>query len=378
MEMASWTLVYLPPPHVLSWIARVLILDTFAGTAVGRLGTPPNHEHGSGMKSMRNRKAGRLAGALLVTVLTHARGDIQPGARFDQVTQELGNGYSSTRIGNTEVLSYKNGINVRLENGVVTEITQRGQIGVTRVVRYKSPTALCLNQKLARNDLDLQDRSDHHQAVQQGGRTPVLTVHDDDRGAVLKFDGQEAYLRVTQPADLNFEHGLTLCAWVKPDSLNQQSPVLEWEKNGAHVWLNAKGFPWQDKPTGVNWVNKGEGTESVVSTTNPPTGEWTHLAVSFNAQSQQGTLFINGERVAEKRVPTGSPRTEGDVIIGARPSLSGDARFTGLMDDIRIIQRTLDDQEIRQIMGPAPRKIASTAELKPGAPTPDTPAGGPL
>ena len=132
---------------------------------------------------------------LLATVLTHARGDIQPGARFDQVTQELGNGYSSTKIGNTEVLSYKNGIRVRLENGVVTEITQHGQIGGTRVIPDKSPTVLSLSQKLARNDLDLQDRSDHHQTVQQSGKTLVLTVHDDDRGAVLKFDGQD------EPAD---------------------------------------------------------------------------------------------------------------------------------------------------------------------------------
>jgi len=134
------------------------------------------------MKSMENRKAGWLAVVLLAAILTNARGDIQPGARFDQVTRELGNGYSSTRIGNAEVLSYKNGIRVRLENDVVTEITQHGQIGVTR-------------EKLARNDLDQQDRSDHHQTVQQGGKTLVLTVHDDDRGAVLKFDGQD------KPAD---------------------------------------------------------------------------------------------------------------------------------------------------------------------------------
>jgi len=87
------------------------------------------------MKSMENRKPAWLAVVLPAAVLTHAHGDIQPGARFDQVTQELGNDYSSTRIGNTDVLSYKNGISVRIENGVVTEITQRGQIGVTRVIQ---------------------------------------------------------------------------------------------------------------------------------------------------------------------------------------------------------------------------------------------------
>ena len=315
---------------------------------------------------------------LLAAIAINAWGDIQPGARYDQVIQELGIGYSSTRIGNTEILSYKNGIKVRFEKGVVTEITQRGQIGATRVIRYRSPTALILNQKLAANDLDLQDRSDHHRGVQQGGKTSVLTVHDDDRAAVLKFDGQDAYLRVAQPADLNLENGLTLCAWVKPESFNQQSPVLEWEKDGAHVWLNAKGSQWGDKPSGINWAFKGAGTESVVSTTNPPTGQWTHVAVSFNAQSQRGTMYLNGERVAEKRMPAGTPRTEGDVIIGARPSITGDARFHGLMDDIRIIQRAMDEGEIRQIMGPVLRKVAANAAMEPAVSTPEEPSPGTL
>ena len=73
--------------------------------------------------------AGCLLFLLAAIALFQAQADIFAGARLEEVLQELGPPDASTKIGRTEVLTYKSGARVTIENGVVTEVSQRGQPG---------------------------------------------------------------------------------------------------------------------------------------------------------------------------------------------------------------------------------------------------------
>jgi hypothetical protein len=134
------------------------------------------------MNATRKLVTGLFKIVVLAAFVFNARADIRRGVSRDQVTRELGYADSRIRIGDIEVLYYKTGTRIRLEGGVVSEIVQRGQTGITRVIHYKSPSVGFLDQNQSSNNEDPRDRSDHRQKVQQGGKTLVLTGRDEERG----------------------------------------------------------------------------------------------------------------------------------------------------------------------------------------------------
>jgi hypothetical protein len=331
------------------------------------------------MASALQRKiAGFLAlGAAAWSIL--ARAEIQQGSTRDQVIQELGCGESSMKIGTAEILGYKDGTRVRFEDGVVTEVTVRGKIGNAVKVPAKSPTVLHLNQKLAISEIDLRDRSEHRQTLVQGGQTPVGTVFDDERGPVLEFGGKDSFLRVEKMADLKLDQGLTVCAWFKPASLESDSPLVAWGEGGTHLLIRVKEPRSQDHPAVVNWCVRGDGLEPLAAlASSSVTGQWTHVAAVYDSTNQQSSLFINGQRVVAGPMPAAPQRTRGVLTIGARLGGVPQAFFAGRMDEVRIITRVLEETEITEIMGPAPKRTlpkpqpiaAVVAKLEDDAPKP--------
>ncbi len=197
----------------------------------------------------------------------------------------------------------------------------------------------------------IRDRTARQHAVRQGGAEAVRTVWDAERGRVLSFSGGDAYLRIAKSPDLDLQKGFTLSVWLKVESFDRQLPVLEWEKEGwgTHLWLNVHGYQWQHGPAGINLCIAGAGPENVVSTANPEPNRWSHVAVTYDARQHVCRVFMNHELKVTSTVPMGAVPTLTDLIVGARPEMKNDARFKGLMDDIRVFRRPLTPEEIKAL-----------------------------
>lgn len=179
----------------------------------------------------------------------------------------------------------------------------------------------------------------------QGGVSPV-SGKVADAGA---FDGNDDFIRISDGGDVPSGASgeeLTVSAWIRVDSdvgLGRRHEVvgifnewvLEWNRfNNKTIDLAT----WGD--------NTGQGNTTLQE------GEWHHVAATWAAGSGgEVTTYVNGS--PDKTVgPYGntSPQTGNDLTVGT--FLNGGTPidpFDGRLDDIRIYDRVLSDQEIQDI-----------------------------
>jgi hypothetical protein len=99
-------------------------------------------------------------------------------------------------------------------------------------------------------------------------------------------------------------------------------------------------------------MNIGGGGENMHEIVPPPShplhvDAWNHLAMSYDGETLR--YYINGKEAGTKRI--GKPRTPGThaLAIGRREDGCGDGmHFTGAVDEIRIYDRALKPEDIRQ------------------------------
>ena len=97
----------------------------------------------------------------------------------------------------------------------------------------------------------------------------------------------------------------------------------------------------------------------------PRVGEWVHLAGTYNGETGKMSLYVNGKRIGtQTRVgeirldPESSNRP---LVIGAEINGANidDAanEFNGYVDDVRIYDRTLSDEEIKALAEEARKQV---------------------
>jgi aryl-phospho-beta-D-glucosidase BglC (GH1 family) len=194
---------------------------------------------------------------------------------------------------------------------------------------------------------------------------------DGKQGGALEFDGADDYIFVARTnangaTSLDVAKGgaFTLAAWYKVTH-PVQSLILGWRDNfpnasacqygdGVQMGVNINGFQWSGKGTGVNVIGGPcdyNRDKKVISVPDQNLNEWHHLTLTYDP-SAGARLYLDGHLVAEKPNLNGySPLTSGDLLIGksrSTPFLD----FKGLLDEIRIYNRALSEQEILALTGP--------------------------
>ena len=94
-------------------------------------------------------------------------------------------------------------------------------------------------------------------------------------------------------------------------------------------------------------------TEYLYSTTDVPLNKWSHIAVSFDAETKQATFYLNGEfdAVRESELNSIYSPTNNTLLIGVgRDSFGVSSFYNGRMDDFAVWSRTLSDYNIKQTM----------------------------
>ena len=164
-----------------------------------------------------------------------------------------------------------------------------------------------------------------------GGSIPPASNFSAADGS-LDFTGQRFHLGKV----LNTNSGFTYEAWVRPDSL---SAMFVFGSNSSSLF-----FWGPDRLYGGNWNGSSWliNEQITVSTT---VNYWQHLILSYNEQTKQVFLNMNGVRIATKSNITLN-YSPADLHIGSQNGSS--YIFDGEIAQIRVYGRGLSEEEALQ------------------------------
>ncbi|XP_038053256.1 uncharacterized protein LOC119725765 [Patiria miniata] len=216
-------------------------------------------------------------------------------------------------------------------------LTHRPDIGLIRVV-------------IKVGEETLTDSGDIYDTSFLGGRLGVFVYDQKDviwsrmsykcaerLNQALAFDGIDDHVILPTLDTLQLTSSFTLETWVHlPTSYPSTTMPVLCTLNGILCLFIENGY-----------VKGRVGDRVVVGTTVLPDSTWKHLAMRFDAQNSELTLFVNGIAESTKTsVATPSWVSSAQVYIGR------DERsfFNGTMDEVRIWGVSLSDEEIKEHM----------------------------
>jgi hypothetical protein len=162
-------------------------------------------------------------------------------------------------------------------------------------------------------------------------------------GKAISF-GAGSLVSVPDNSLLDITGNLTLEAWVYPTNAASawQNVILKGGPNTVLSYiLNGAGMPGFAPSFYVNVAASG-----VFSTGTLPLNAWTHLAGTYDGSTMK--IYINGA-LAGSAPQTGALAASSDgLYIGGNPYWGHN--FTGLIDEVRIYNRSLAPSEIQADM----------------------------
>ncbi|MDI2128180.1 LamG-like jellyroll fold domain-containing protein [Yinghuangia seranimata] len=158
-------------------------------------------------------------------------------------------------------------------------------------------------------------------------------------GQALSFNGTSSWVTVPNSSTLAMTNKLTLEAWVRPATVSGWRNVILKQRgtDGLSYGLYASG---DDRAAG--YVRIGATDESIGATANLPVNTWSHIAVTYDGATLR--FYVNGTQVAS-RAQTGNITGGTDVLRIGGNSVWGEY-FSGLIDEVRIYNRTLTQAEV--------------------------------
>ena len=165
------------------------------------------------------------------------------------------------------------------------------------------------------------------------------------RGKAMKFNSSQDYVTIPESPDFSIT-SFTLSAWVKipapiPDGWRT---IVEHNRSGGNwfgLWKSANGNKFH-----FRWGNNGKVTSDYNSTISPDS--WYHVAATYDATEKTATLYLNGRLDASIQNADVPQPVDAKLRIGK--NLDDNEEFKGIIDDVRIYNRALDEQEIKDIL----------------------------
>jgi hypothetical protein len=162
-------------------------------------------------------------------------------------------------------------------------------------------------------------------------------------GAALSFNGSNAAVTVPDSASLRLTTGMTLEAWVNPAAGgNWRTVVLKQQANDLVYGLY--GNDDANRPSA--WLYTSASQPSVTGSAALALNTWTHLAATYDGSTLR--MYVNGTQTGSRAISGSLANGTGPLKIGGN-ALWGEW-FSGLIDDVRVYNRSLTAGEIQQDM----------------------------
>jgi len=178
-------------------------------------------------------------------------------------------------------------------------------------------------------------------------------VTDPERGNCLQLDG-EGYVDipsgVTELADADF----TIAVWIKTTRigipiLSKSNGNIEWETREKELYVADSEISEHDNNGTVEYV--GHGCDWIRGSAPVHDGHWRHIAVTWEAEAEEGRIYVDGAEQTDEVGFNGGPDNVGDTVrIGFSESAHSRGNFVGQIDDLAIFDVALTAGQLAELM----------------------------
>jgi hypothetical protein len=157
-------------------------------------------------------------------------------------------------------------------------------------------------------------------------------------GHALRFDGKDDFVDCGNGPSLDLTETVSLEAWVYPESIPTSHPGILGKGIGSY------GLTYYVYGDCHMYISNGH--QTAVGSLVP--GTWQHVVGTFDGLNVR--LYINGELKGSLLLEaTGKIRKDENFLIGSRAPWDGSrAYFNGVIDEARIYNRALSEDEVRR------------------------------
>ncbi|MBI2550032.1 LamG domain-containing protein [Candidatus Woesearchaeota archaeon] len=166
-------------------------------------------------------------------------------------------------------------------------------------------------------------------------------TNDSISGSALKFDGVNDYVQVNYAAILNITTNLTMSGWVKYSALPSGQGVIMGTWGGEN---NNKSYMLQTYGTGQVGFSVDGATEASSASNAVQVGQWFYIAGVIAGSNY--TLFLNGKPVDSGAFAPPNRVGSENFYVGGDAGKWGLGDVEGVIDEVKIVNRSLSDAEI--------------------------------
>lgn len=189
------------------------------------------------------------------------------------------------------------------------------------------------------------DRSGFQNDAQVIGAVYVDGVRD----SAMAFDGDD-YLETPDSSALDIDEEVTIMAWISPSSISQYDRIIaKSHTEDLNPWT-MYGLLFDAGNHSRMEISTDENQNFLNGVSTIPLNQWTHLAATYDGSEMR--LFVNGNLDAST-AHTG-PIDINDMPLTVARSGFGSNYFKGEIDDVRVYNRALAGQKIRQSFEESP------------------------
>jgi len=185
--------------------------------------------------------------------------------------------------------------------------------------------------------------------------SPTYVSGPTGYGTAIQLNGTDQIVDLGNKAEFNPAGSLSISLWAN---------IGAWSTAWEHTMVSNRGegsVGWQVRrhsSSSVCFTTRGVGNDDTASSIVPPLNEWIHITCVYDNVDNTKRIYING---VEDTVVDTDPGTIGatthNTYIGARANAGNtaqEARFTGMIDEIRIYNRVLTPGEVEFLSDPTP------------------------
>ncbi|NOY80785.1 MAG: hypothetical protein GXP31_07245 [Kiritimatiellaeota bacterium] len=174
-----------------------------------------------------------------------------------------------------------------------------------------------------------------------GGGRVLDPPQDGDHAIAFGTGGQHVEIDAAREDDFDFPGNFTIEFWLKVEAWNETSQAIV--SKGDSGWQVRRYLDTQKIAFSTPGIQKDTDDDGVmddapdlVSSSDIPTGEWTHIAVVYNADMHRKHLYVNGNLDASVYDVSGFVQTNAfPVWVGANAEVPG-LVLNGAVDELRI------------------------------------------
>jgi hypothetical protein len=226
----------------------------------------------------------------------------------------------------------------------VTHLYDGEPLGVGRPARAVFPLDEPATQADGTATGEVHGRADTEPAVLHGGVTAGAAGAQD---GALTFDGTTGYA-ATRSSHVNNTHSFSVVGWAKLSSKPTHAAVIVTQigtyRPGFELYYSAT-FGWSFDAYSADSDSATIVRAAQGDTTHSPAGVWTHVLGSYDANTDDMRLYVNGAWVATTTFAAPFYGGGGTQIGAGSYDGAADSFFPGQIDDVQMYDRALSAPE---------------------------------